>query len=198
MKKFLAFILVILVIFTFVSCKKKETNTATIDVEYYANLGKMPEIEFSLGDDVETVKKGLEKNYDEYLESEKDNENHNHDHDSTAVTFNEIEGKNNVLLNNGTTYYYYVKAKADDGIAYIVHREKSFGFELGTSIVDVKKALGDTKHNESEVTDENAFFATGLTNGTLLEIVNGDVVTMFVFHENELYATAMYNKKVWN
>ncbi len=198
MKKIIALSLCLMIMFTFCACKKNEKSSATIDIEYYANLGKMPEIEFSLGSDPKTVKEKLEENYDKYLESEKDNENHNHDHDSTAITFNEIEGKKNVLLNNGVTSYYYVKAKKDDGIAYIVNMDKSFDFEIGTSIIDVKKALGDTKYNETEVTEENAFFATAVTDGTLLEIVSGDVVTLFVFQDNELYATAMYNKKVWN
>ena len=198
MKKIIALILCLIFVFSFAGCKKTEKSSATIDIEYYANLGKMPEIEFSLGSDPKTVKEKLEENYDKYLETEKDNDDHNHDHDATAITFNEIEGKKNVLLSNGVTNYYYVKEKEDEGIAYIVNKDRSFDFELGTSIIDVKTALGDTKYNETEVTEENAFFATAVTDGTLLEIVCGDIVTLFVFQENELYATAMYNKKVWN
>ena len=54
------------------------------------------------------------------------------------------------------------------------------------------------KFTQEEANEENVFFASYITDGTILKTEIDGVVIMFVFLENQLYATAMYDTKNWN
>lgn len=194
MKKIISLILCLLLIFVFVGCGNKDKKSESdVDLEYYAKLGIIPEVEFTLGEDIEKVTDKLSA-----LLEDEDEHSSDDSHDQEEYRFEIVEGQNNVLLDNGTVGYYYNKANKNKGVSYIVNYDTSFGFEKGTVSVEIKDALKNYEFEEADVSEDNAFFATYISNGTVLETKIDDVVIMFVFQENELYATVMYDANNWS
>lgn len=181
-KRILSFLFALILAFTFTGCENKEEKKGnSVDIEYYARLGKMPECDYSLGADAQTVK-------DEIAKASEQEEH---------IVYEVVEGKNNVLINNGAFEYYYKKANESEGITYIVNRDVAYGFETGTVILEVKEALADYDFTEEELTEENGFFMFSTENGSVLKYEFKENTVMFVFQDNSLCATALYKTKVW-
>lgn len=198
MKKLFSLLLCFVIVLSFSACKdKKNTNTLNVDLEYYAKLGKMPEAEFTLGDEVDDVVAKLTDKQNSFDSEHKDDEDHSHNHDQAEFIFNVIEGEKNVLIDNGVINYYYNKNNKDNGISYIVNYDTAFGIEIGAIISEVQKYLSGYELKEEELTDENVFFASYIANGTVLKTEIKDVAILFVFQENQLFATAMYDINNW-
>lgn len=194
MKKIICLLLSLGLIFTLFGCSDdNKENKNTIDLEYYAKLGEMPEAKYSLGDKPEKIIEELSAEVTEYEKNHQEDIGHNHDHDEQQPYFEVTEGKNNVLLDNGSLCYYYNKANKDKGISYIVNYDKAFGFELGTVSLEVKESLNKINFTEEVLSQENAFFADYVLNGTVLKAEFEKSTVIFVFQENELFATAIYN-----
>lgn len=195
MKKFLSLLICVCVLFTLCACSKKENKKEDIaDLKYYADLGQIPEADYSLGENPDTVVSELtERKNSETLQDSLTSEDYN----NWEFTFEVFEGENNVLLDNGAICYYYNKANKDNGISYIVDYDTAFGLETGTLILDVKDAFASIEFTEETLTEENAFFAFTSYNGTILKAEFEKSTIIFVFQENELYATAIYNDN-WN
>lgn len=195
MKKILALIICFTVLLTFAGCNNdSKKNSSEIDLEYYAKHGSIPELKYSLGYDVTKAEEELSGLLPENGTHPGDD---THDHDKTEFYFERVEGEKNILLDNGTAGYYYNKENKKNGISLMVNYEKSFGFEIGTISVEIRNALKDYKFTEEVVTENNAFFADYIANGTVLKTEIDEVVIMFVFQENELFATAIYDKNNW-
>ena len=185
MKRLVCILLCLVFAFSFTACgndEKKEKKDG-IDIEYYAKLGQMPELNYPLGTDVEKVKNELSAT----AESEEG------EHSVYSVT----EGENNVLIDNGEVCYYYKKAAPEKGIGYIVNYDKAYGFEIGTISLEVKEALKDYNPIEEQLTEENAFFMFGVEDGTIIKCEIENNTVLFVFDENALCATALYVTKEW-
>lgn len=183
MKRILSALLVFCILLSFSACKKEDTSSQSsgIDVEYYAELGSMPECEYSLGQDVDTLKDKLEEIYNT---------------DEEAV-YNVVEGKSTVQIDSGAYQYYYVKDKKSDGISYIVSFNKAFGFETGTVSVEISDALKEFKSVEEKLNDDNAFFVLGAPVGKVLKYKFSKNTVSFVFINDALYATAIYKTNDW-
>lgn len=188
MKRILSLVLSLLLVFGLVGCKDEEnTEENSIDIEYYANLGQIPESEYILGDTGDTIKAALEE---KQKESE---ENDGH------YFFTVQEGENNVLITDGTYEYYYKKAAPEKGIVYMVSYTDAYGFKLGDVVLEVEKALKDYGVKEESVTAENAFFYMGnYENSTLLRATFEKNTVMFIFEDNALCATVIYSNENWN
>ncbi len=195
MKKIISLLLCLCFIFAFVGCDEdKKSAESVIDLEYYAKIGQIPEVKYALGADADDTAIELSGLMSETPEETPDDQ---HNHDQQDFFYEYVEGEDNILLDNGTIGYYYNKDNKEKGISYIVCYDKAFGFELGTVSVEIKEQLPEYKFKEEEVSDENAFFATYISNGTVLKTEIKNVVIMFVFQENELFATAIYDKDNW-
>ncbi len=195
MKKILCLILVLALSFCFTACGNKgENNTDTVDLEYYAKLGQMPEAKYCLGENPDTVTEGLNGILKQEEAEHKEDPNHAHGHDEQEFYFEVVDGEKNVLIDNGNICYYYNKANKNKGISYIVNYDTAFGFEIGTVILEVQKALSQIKLTEEPLTEDNAFFASYVLDGTVLKAELEQATVIFVFQENELFATAMYNE----
>ncbi len=199
MKKLLALSLCFVVIFAFASCgEKKAKSKDSVDLSYYANLGKIPEVSYKLGADCENVEKELQAEYDAFLATDPHNSpDHDHDHDVEEIYYNRSDEGDYIFLNNGSKYFLYKKDQAKKGISCIVTFGDAFGFKMGTFIVDVKKAMPNTKFVEEEITEGSVFFEEFLSSGTVLKTQVNGVTIMFVFQEGELYCTAMYKTNSW-
>ena len=171
MKKLFAFLLVMTLALSFSACGKKKEKTAEnkVDLEYYAELGQMPECPYKLG---------AEAAGEEY---------------PFAVT----EGEKTVRIDNGDFVYYYEKANKDKGISYIIATSKGYGFGVGTSILEIKNALPELEYTEEDVNDSNSFFLMGTMGGTVLKYTFKTRVISFFFSENELTAVTLYDTDNW-
>lgn len=199
MNRLLSLFVCLCLLFSFTGCgDKKKSNSNNIDLEYYAKLGQMPEAEYTLGTDVDKVIKELTAKFDDYQNSHGDDPDHSHDHNQADFMFEVIEGENNILIDNGTVNYYYNKKNKDNGISYIVNFDTAFDLEIGTVSSEVRKYLSDYDLKEEPLTDDNAFFVSYLTNGTVLKTEIEDVAILFVFEDNQLFATAIYDINNWN
>lgn len=187
MKKILSFLLILTVAFSFSACGKKKDNAAEnkVDLEYYAELGQMPECDYKLGADPDEI---AEKLTAAESSAEASGEEY-----PFALT----EGEKTVRIDNGDFVYYYEKAKKDKGISYIIATTKGYGFESGTSILEIKNALPELKYTEEDVTDANSFFLMGAIDGTVLKYTFKNRVVSFFFSENELTAVTLYDTDNW-
>ena len=87
--------------------------------------------------------------------------------------------------------------RPDDFAKYIAAFEKAYGFETGTSVLDIKESLAGFDYTEEPADQNNAFFLMGTENGTVMKYTFDSTVIMFVFEDNELFAAAIYNNDNW-
>ena len=187
MKMIFCFILSLTMIFSLTACGKNKENekTAKIDIEYYAKLGEMPESPYKLGEDPETIKAALSSEEESAVSA------------GEEYLYNVTEGEKSVRIDNGSFSYFYEKDKKDVGISYIAAFDKAYGFEIGTSILDVKDSLVGLNYTEEAADSNNAFFLMGTYNGTVLKYTFDNIVIIFIFQDSELFAAAIYDTDNW-
>ncbi len=195
MKKLFCLGLSLILCFSLSACgnKEKNKNSDVADLEYYARIGRMPEVDYVLGTDVDKITDELSKRLEEENKKHQDDPNHTHDHDEDEFFFEIFEGEKNVLLDNGHISYYYTKANKDKGISYIVNYDTAYGFPLGTVISEIKAAYPDFDFIEFPIDSNNTLFADYIMNGTVLSTPFDGNVISFIFQDNELFATAIFN-----
>ncbi len=178
MKRILCIVLSLVLMMSFTACKNEDTSSdSSVDLEYYANLGKIPECNYALGADVDTLTSELSA----FAESE----------EGAESLYNVTEGEETVCVTNGIYNFYYDR-KSPDGINYIVSFDTAYGFEIGEVILNVKEAIGNVEYTEEEVNEENAFFLPFISEGSVLKCEYKENTIMFVFENNALCATAIY------
>lgn len=199
MKKLLAALMCFVLLFSFAACGKgdKKANDA-VDLQYYAKIGQIPEMPYKLGAKCDKVEDELQAEYDAFLSNDPHNSaDHDHDHYAEEIYLSINDKGDYVFIDNGSKYYLYKNAEKKEGISCIVTFGDAFGFKMGTFIYNLKTAMPSIEFTENEITDGSIFFADYLTNGTVLTAELQDVTVMFIFQENELYATAMYKTDSW-
>lgn len=189
MKKLFCLFLCLAVIFTLCSCSNGGRGSDhDIDIEYYAKLGKIPECEFGLGTNIEELKAEMEERLSVV-------ESGDHSHGEFAYTF--IEGDLTALVDCGVYRYYYYKEAIEDGVSFIASFEDAYGFKMGDSITVIKDVLKEFDYKEASLNDENSFFLNGNADGVCLSAVFGENTISFIFVENALTATAIYDGSQW-
>lgn len=186
MKKLLCMALGFCILFVFTSCGAAKTASEgdKVDVEYYAKLGKIPESEYSLGAGIDEMQAKLSAAFESAGED-------------ADVVYEVSEGERTVGINTGATQYYYMKDKKTAGVGFMVNYEKAYGFEPGTVIIEVRDALEKFKADEHEASGNELFFLPVTENNTVLSYTFGKYKLMFVFQDNALCATAIYNPENW-
>lgn len=186
MKKIFCLMLSLLMFVSFAACgKDKRVVNAEVDLEYYAKLGEIPECDYKLGEDPEKIKSDLSSRE----ESAADNDE--------EYAYYVTEGEKSIRIDNGDFSYFYERGKEKKGISYIVAFDRAYDFEVGNSILDVKESLAGFSYTEEPANESNTFFLMGLDNGTIMRYTFDDTVIIFVFQDNELFATAIYNTDNW-
>lgn len=186
MKKLICLMLTAVFIFSLAACKKDntESDSNSVDLEYYAKLGRIPECDYTIGESVEKVKSELSALNEKY---QGENE----------FMYSVEEGNKTVEINNGTFLYYYTKENEANGISYIVCLGKAYGFEPGTVSIEVTDALSEYKYTEETANDDNAFFLFDYTNCSVFKYEFENYAVSFVFQDNALCATAIYDSANW-
>ena len=185
MKKSLIFLLIITILLSFSACTKsqeEEDKGNGVDIKYYAELGQMPECEFSLHSDVEKVENELSQKASEDEE----------------FYYNTVIGNKSALIELSDKDYYYLKDKKEDGILYIVNFNGGYGFSADTVSIEIKNALSKYPCTE-ETANLDAPYARGLSqDSSILKYVFGKNTVIFVFNENTLSAVAVFDSENWN
>lgn len=181
MKKITALFLSFLIILTFSACgkqEKKEKNTHTVDVEYYAKIGQIPEHKYHLGSSAEDMREDFKAQEQE--NSEDSNDGHAHE------VYTLIEDDNyDILVYENANYYY----KDDGKISAVVSLDNSYDFKIGDLAKQITDVLGESEIKDG---DEDAiFFLPMPENYTYLEYKFADNNLIFVFEQNALCATAL-------
>lgn len=190
MKRIASILLCLLMVFTFAACSKNAGSVSDhdIDIEYYAKLGKIPECEFALGSEIEELKREMQEHLSVV-------ESGDHNHGEFAYTF--IEGEKTALIDCGNYRYYYYKNAKDGGVSFIASFDDAYGFKMGDTISLVKDALSDFDYKEEALNEENSFFLNGTPEGVCLKAEFGESTVSFIFVENSLTATAIYDGAQW-
>lgn len=188
MNKIFSLVLAMVLVFSFTACGKKETSSDSnsVDIEYFAKLGQIPECEFAIGDSIAEIKEHYS------TEEEEEAEHSDHSHDLYEI----VEGEKSVLIDCGTQGYYYLKDKESNGVSYIVSYEDAYGFKLGDLLPDIKNAIEKYDFSEETANEENAFFLFS-TGGSVLKCSFGNYTLMFAFENDALCATALYLTEDW-
>ena len=120
----------------FSACSNETTSSNEITdnksaiVEGVKN-GKIPEIDYALGDNPD----GIKKHFEDLLAAESHSEeDHNHSHDG-VTSFTVTEGLSTVKMDAGKFVYHYEKDKKANGISVIVSYTDAFGFTAGETII---------------------------------------------------------------
>lgn len=185
MKRLLCFLTAVFIVISFAGCGKEDTSSENegMDVEYYLKIGKIPECPYNLGAQVSKVKDELnasaEADSDKILE----------------IT----EGERSVKIQTESFLYYYEKSGESKGISYIVSLDRAFGFELGTIIIEIEEKLQNTGLKKVSESSDLPFFMPYDENYSVLEYQLPDKPNklIFVFIDNALCATAIYNSENW-
>ena len=205
MKKILCIVLSLVLILGLCACgKENKTNTDSdkyvhsVDIAYYASLGKIPELEFALGANPEDIMNASKNDEESHEDSSSEEEGHVH----KAPDITKMEGELSVLLNDGAFLYMYEKEKTDKGISAIVCLEKGYDLEIGSYNVTedlVKKALSKHTPTISKPTQDDLFFLpdVGEDATSLVYIFNGKYKLQFIFVNETFSAIILSDIQNW-
>ena len=199
MKKLFAMLLTFALLVSFAGCgDKTKKNNDNVDLQYYAKIGQIPEVEYKLSAKCDKVEKELSDKYEEYLANDPENSpDHDHDHYAEDTYFEIVDEGDYIFINGGSRFYLYQKSEKKNGISCIVTFGDAFGFKMGTFIYEIKNAMPSIEFKEEAITEGKIFFDEYLSDGTVLTTEFDGVTVMFIFLDGELYATAMYKTASW-
>ena len=184
MKKITALLLCFILFFAFTGCKDKAKNDNTpahsIDVEYYAKLGQIPEHKYALGADAVEMQAAFED------EDEKNAEEHEDEHFHSVFSLMEMDDYS--FLSYGNANYYF-KGDSNKSVYCIVSFDTAYDFKIGDVTIEVKKALSKFEAEEKQGDSEKLFFLPNAEDCTYLEYTFGDNTVIFAFQDSSLCAT---------
>ena len=187
MKRIIALSLSIIFVLGLCGCTgEKGKDKDGIDMEYYANLGQIPENDVVLGITYDELVEVLDSRATEAEEKGED------------YGYNKYEGENNVLIAEGPYDYYYKKADSKKEIGYIISYGTAFGFEKDEVILNVENAVKEYDYTKEDANEQNAFFYFGdYSKAEVLKVNFKKNTVIFLFEESVLTATAIYNNDIW-
>lgn len=180
MKKLLAICLCFVLTFVFAACGDRDKYEEVVDVEYYANIGQMPETDYAIGAKIATVKSELEAAAEQ----------------SEDVGYYCNEGFEYTIIGDGNFSYCYENEKENEGITTIVSFGETYGFAHGESLTRVKEVMEalEITAEEREPESGELFFLPVSSNPSVLQCDFEKYTILFVFEENSLCAGAISAK----
>ena len=216
MKKVLSILMVFCVCFAFSSCKKESEKTDTysggsdhsVDVVKLASSGRIPEVEFLLGDSVEAVKNELFRlsagmTHEEFCDNmreagyEPDGSEY-----SGYVTETSVDGHTVMasLYNEDTSssvYGLYSNDNVDAGISAIAVVGEVYGFDGNTVMEYVKNAMGE-KYTEEKSNSKFYFLPKSEENAVCLTYELGaHKLELYFSQYNTFVAAVLYDVNIW-
>ncbi len=177
MKKTLCFLVVFALLLSFCACKndkKSATDEDVVDLEYYINLGQMPESKFPLS-----------ANADEVINSAGEDEGEKVEPYQT--------GKRTAINIDQMRYYFDTDKKAE-GINYIVSFDGGYGFKQGEPKSELQKTLSkrDLNAKPEVLSQEETFFFVVSGEFEGIKYSFGENTACFIFDNDQLCAVALY------
>lgn len=180
MKRFLSLILCLLFVLSLTACGKEGGKKAShsIDIEYYAKLGQINDLEYKLGDSVADTKNSLSKTTDDHGES------NYYDYPSGDYT----------VMTDGSVCVCYTTDDESAGVTHIVKYGDAYGFTIGTISTQIRDTMSDMGFDatERDATREDILFLPAGADMTVLEYKINENTVLFVFQEHALSATVIY------
>ncbi len=179
MKKIFCLVLCFVFIFSLVGCGKDGKNTPNhdVDIEYFAKLGQINDLEYKLGDSIEDTKTTLSETVDDHGES----------------NFFDYESGEYTILTDGLVCACYKTDDESVGITHLVKYGDAYGFTIGTISTELRDtmALIGFDATEREAKKSELFFLPSSADMTVLEYKIKDTTVLFVFQEHALSATVI-------
>lgn len=177
MKRILAFLLALCMIFAFCGCGGKKEKVS--EIEQQASKGVIPESEFALGTEISVIKNAF-------------------DPEKSEEPLIVQEGSSTVLMTIDNYDFHYYKDKEQNGISVIVSYANAYGFENGITMSnDVIEVLGD-KGKLAAATEDQLYFLRSATEGCeVLSYTYGDYELEFYFIDYFLAATKLTDTRYW-
>lgn len=168
MRKTVLILLCALTVLSFAGCKDTGKTSHSVDIEYFANMGAVPESELKIGDSVPEIEE-YDDNY--FVSSDGDDS----------------------FFSNGEFNFFYDTSEKEPKINKIACFSKSFGFEIGDISIEIINALEDAgiKYTERAEKDGELSFLPKSDNRSVVECRSLKHKLVFVFEDNALCATVI-------
>lgn len=180
MKKILSLVLCFIFVFSLAACGQNRNGKSDhgVDVEYYAKMGKISDIDYKIGAPIEDVKATLEQTPDDHGDS------NYFDYQSGEYT----------IMTDGSVCACYKTEDKSAGITHIVKYGNAYGFTVGAVSTFVRDTMSDMGYTatEREAKKGELFFLPAGADITILEYKIKDYTVLFVFQEHALSATVIY------
>lgn len=213
-KRFLGLFMAFVLCFGLCACGSKGNNSSdtaskvhhSVDVAKLAGEGKIPEVEFLVGDPVDGVKDVLfkmstGKTYKEFTDEMKAQgyKPTGKEYDSYIITTNQ-NGRTVMSANDGEYSQIYCIFNTENekgGIAAIAMKGNAYGFD-GNTLKSYVKAAVDGKYKETEAQSDLGFLPKASEGATQLSYEFGMYRLEFYFSSYDtLSATVLYDKNLW-
>lgn len=179
MKKILCLVLCVIFVFSFAACDKNSNKNSnhSVDIEYYAKLGQINDLEYKLGDAIDKTKTTLSETVDDHGES---------------LYFDYTSGDYTVMT-DGAVCACYKTEDESAGITQIVKYGDAYGFTVGDISTQIRDIMSDMGYDATEraATRDDIFFLPAGADMTVLEYKINDNTVLFVFQEHALSATVI-------
>ena len=179
MKKLLCLILCVIFVLSLTACGQNNNKNSkhSIDVEYYAKLGKISDVDCKIGDDVDDTKTTLEKTLDDH---------------GWSNYFDYPSGEYTVMT-DGTVCACYKTEDKKSGITHIVKYGDAYGFTTGAISTQVRDIMSDMGYNatERDAKKGELFFLPAGADMTVLEYKIKNYTVLFVFQEHAFTAAVI-------
>lgn len=201
MKKLIAVILSFVLCLSFAACSKEVVSSNDYKqkmetITESLNKGKIPEIEYALGDNPD----GIKKHFEDLLanESHDGDEGHNHSHDE-VTSFTVTQGLRSVKMDAGKFVYHYEIDKKEKGVSVIVSYTEAFGFTAGEATMQDVAACFDPNSVKTVLpSDDDMYFLVYPSSDCMVLRYEKDNLKLdFYFSENVLIATVLLDKSNW-
>lgn len=209
MKKTVSIILSVILLFTLVGCSNKEKENKiehSVNVSNLAREGRIPEVEFVLGDPIDGVKDalfqlGANMSHDDFVKNMQE-AGYTADGSEYSSYMNIIESNGRTILSasyndSDAVYCMYNTENKEAGIAAIAVIGSAYGYD-GNTVVDYVKNSIDEKFTEGEAKSDLSFLPKASDGATLISYEMGAYKLEFYFSSyNTLAATVLYNMETW-
>lgn len=188
MKRIIAVLLALIMCLGLAACGENTQNENKgngIDLDAALTSGKIPEIDITLGMNVDDIKVS---------------EDHSHQ-DNEVEGYSFVEGSKHSYFLNQNAFAYYKNSKKSQGISVVLSITDAFSLKCNNflSADDVKAAFPSVEFAESLV-DEKDFIIMPYMLETTKKLTYqlGDRCAVFYIMDDQLIAAAIIDTKNWN
>lgn len=209
MKRIVSILLSVIILLTLAGCGNKENENKiehSVDVSKLAKEGRIPEVEFVIGDPVDGIKDALfeiaaDMSHDDFVKNMQE-AGYVPDGSEYSSYLNIIESDGRTILSASydsanAVYCMYNTENQDAGISAIAVIGSAYGYD-GNTVIDYVKNSIDEQFTEAEAKSDLSFLPKASDGATMISYEMGVYKLEFYFSSyNTLAATVLYNTETW-